>query len=343
MEQVPVWIDDLTAPWLTGVLGAPVASFVAEPIGTGQIGAVYRLKLEGSAELPAQMVAKLPTLDEASRAMLAGPYAAEVRFYRELVDTVAVRTPRCYHAALGEGGAFVLLLEDLSSAEPGDQLAGCSVDRARAAVVNLAGLHGPRWCDRALLEVEGLALFGPDDATMMGEFYPPTHELFLAGIGDLLSPDDHAVLDRIPSVLADWTLARGDRFSLVHGDYRVDNLLFDLDTPESVAIDWQTLSLGHPARDLAYFLSSSLSVDDRRAHERELVGAWHEALTDWVSDYPLERAWDDYVYGALQGAIIAQFAFAYSTRTDRGDQVMARIISGSCAAVRDLGTLERPF
>ena len=100
--------------------------------------------------------------------MLAGAYRGEVSFYADLAATVAVVVPRCHYAAIRAGtGEFTLLLEDLAPAEQGDQLAGCTAAQARAAVVNLAGLHGPRWCDPTLLDVQGLSVNGPEDAAVL--------------------------------------------------------------------------------------------------------------------------------------------------------------------------------
>ncbi len=43
------------------------------------------------------------------------------------------------------------------------------------------------------------------------------------------------------------------RVSLVHGDYRLDNLMFHPDRPEIIAVlDWELSTLGHPLADLAY-------------------------------------------------------------------------------------------
>ena len=41
--------------------------------------------------------------------------------------------------------------------------------------------------------------------------------------------------------------------SIVHGDYRLDNLVFDSDRPELVAVlDWELSTLGHPLADFSY-------------------------------------------------------------------------------------------
>jgi aminoglycoside phosphotransferase (APT) family kinase protein len=43
------------------------------------------------------------------------------------------------------------------------------------------------------------------------------------------------------------------KVSLVHGDYRLDNLMFAKDEPRIIAVlDWELSTLGHPYADLAY-------------------------------------------------------------------------------------------
>jgi aminoglycoside phosphotransferase (APT) family kinase protein len=44
------------------------------------------------------------------------------------------------------------------------------------------------------------------------------------------------------------------RIALVHGDFRIDNLIWHADAPRIAAIvDWELSTLGHPLADLAYF------------------------------------------------------------------------------------------
>lgn len=334
--------DQLTAEWLSDTLGKDVESVRAEAVGTGQIGTCFRLELTGVGE-PTTMLAKLPAIDPATREMLAGVYRSEVRFYGEIAATVAIRVPRCYYADISSSGAdFTLLLQDMSPAQQGDQLAGCTVAQARDAVENLAGLHGPRWCDPALLDVDGLAVNGPDDAKLLAEMYGPATEIFIGGLGDLVAAEDRETLWECVGVAEKWALAHPERFGLVHGDYRLDNLLFPPDGgPGVTAIDWQTLSLALPARDLAYFLGTSLSPEERRAHERDLVAHYHRALqSHGALDYGLENCWDDYCFAMIQGPLVAVFGCAYGTRTERGDRMFAAMVARSCAAIRDLGTID---
>lgn len=337
--------EGLTAEWLADALGSPVSAVTREEVGTGQMGSCHRLRVTGEGT-PASVLVKLPATDPGARAMVAGAYAQELRFYRELAPTVAVRVPAVHFAEMAtDGGDFTLVMEDLAPREQGDQIAGCTPARARAAVVNLAGLHGPRWCDPTLADVEGLVIQGPDDAAILAELYGPTTELFIDGRAHLLDDATTATLRDCVDVVGAWVLARGERFGLVHGDYRLDNLMFPLvgapDEDDVVALDWQTLSLGLPVRDLAYFTGTGLSIDDRRAHEESLVTAYHDALVGHgVTGYDRDLCWDDYRFSMIQGPLVSTFGCAYGARTDRGDRMFAAMVARACAAIRDLGTLE---
>ena len=343
-------IEQLTPEWVSSALGTRVNSVRAEPVGTGQIGTVVRLHLDGVA--PATVLAKLPAADPAARAMMAGVYRTEGRFYAELAPTLAVRAPRCLHAGIADDAAttgdVVLLLEDLAPRRQGDQLAGCTPDQARAAARNLAGLHGPRWCDATLLDIDGLTLNGPDDAALLAELFAPAVDLFLERLGDRVTPADAATLrDCVPAIEA-WALRHRERFAPVHGDYRLDNLMLpppsgpgsELDL---VAVDWQTLSLALPARDLAYLLGTGLEPALRRAYERELVADHHRALRCHprvaADGYDLATCWADYRLAMLQGPLVTVFGCAYGTRTARGDAMFAVMLARSCTALRELDTL----
>ncbi len=335
-------IDDLDRRWLAHALDADVTDFTVVQVGTGQMGSCYRVGLVGDATLPATVLLKLPSADAGTRAMVAGAYRTEVRFYTEVLPTVGIHTPRCLATTpVDEAGRFAMLLEDMAPAEQGDQVAGCTPGQARDAAVNLAGLHGPRWCDPTLLRVEGLTLSGPDDAALLAEVYGPATETFLDQVGDRLTPGTVKTLRACVDVSAAWSLGRPERFGLVHGDYRLDNLLFGPDGTGVAAIDWQTLSLGLPARDLAYLLGTGLDSPDRRAHERELVAEYHAALQVYgVTEYPVELCWEDYRFAMLQGPLVSVFGCAYGARTERGDAMFAAMVERSCTAMRDLGTLE---
>jgi hypothetical protein len=333
-------VEDLTPAWLTAALHAAgheaeVVAVRSEPIGHGQIGSNHRLTLTYGAvgELPPTMVVKLGAGED--RSIVSSGYRNEVAFYRDLAATVAVRTPTCWHASISDDATvFTLLLDDLAPAEPGDQVAGCDATAAGAAVRNLAGLHGPRWCDPTLWDHPLLVAVDDDGAAFLGDVFTSAVDMFVDRYRTELADDDEPLLRRIAEAVPTWIVARPERFALLHGDYRLDNLLFDAGG-EVAAVDWQTLTVGHPGRDLAYFCETSLTPEDRRAHEEDLVAAYADALRQHGAD---GAGGDDYRLGLLQGPLITVLGAVYATagRSERADAMFLTMLGRSLAAIRDL-------
>ena len=60
--------------------------------------------------------------------------------------------------------------------------------------------------------------------------------------------------------------------TLVQGDLRLDNILFDDESNAAILLDWQTASIGLPLNDIAYCISTSFADPQRRAtFEESLV------------------------------------------------------------------------
>jgi hypothetical protein len=138
-----------------------------------------------------------------------------------------------------------------------------------------------------------------------------------------------------------WLLAEYDRFALLHGDYRLDNMLFDPARTRVSIVDWQTLGVGLPARDLAYFTATSLNSQLREAIQEDLVTEYHRALAKFgVTDYDPETCWRDYRLGVLQAPLISALGFAFAAATERGDDMVLTMLRRGCQAIRDLGTVE---
>ena len=78
-------------------------------------------------------------------------------------------------------------------------------------------------------------------------------------------------------------------------------------------IDWQVIHRGTGTFDLGYFLSQSLTVEDRRAHEDDLLSLYHECLVaQGVQNFSLDQLHKAYrwvclyclVYPLLAGAAV---------------------------------------
>ena len=343
MSDVAERVEDLTPAWLSEALGVEVRSATAQAIGAGQTGASYRVELDTDGG-PPSVVAKLAAGDEASRRRVAPGYRSEVGFYTQLVETLDVRTPRCWYGAITDDAMhFTLLLEDLAPRITGVQADGCSVAQADAALRNLAGLHAPRWNDESLFDLDFLARTTQDRADFLGNILTGATEEFAARYETELDASEVRTLRASASAITEWQLPRPEPLAVIHGDYRLDNLMFSTtDDDDVVAVDWQTMIGGPPTRDVAYFLGTSLDVDDRRAAEEQLVASYHRELgARGVEGYDAERCFDDYRVGQLQGPMITVIGCMYATaqRSESADRMFLTMIHRACAAIQDLDSI----
>ena len=153
-----------------------------------------------------------------------------------------------------------------------------------------------------------------------------------------------AAMDR----LIDWlpqNIPSGDRVALVHGDFRLDNMIYHPAEPRVLALlDWELSTLGDPLADFAYHLMAwRLSPDEFRG----LRGCDFAALgipreDEYVAMYlhrnpavarPSANDWDFYMaYNLFRMAAILQ-------------GVLARALAGNAASAQALeaGGRARPL
>jgi hypothetical protein len=351
-RNIPRYPGDVTAEWLSAALSradnpVQVSDVDVVAIGTGQTGATFRVSARyatNAEPLPDTFVIKLPAQDDAVRDRVIIGYRSECAFYTAVADRVQVPTPDCFYCEISDDAFdYALLLADQAPAAQGDQIAGCGEREARLAVTALAGLHGPSWCDPVWLDFPGIAFTRPDEASAqgLGEVARMSADITLDKLGDRMNAADRETFATAMGLVAPWLLAERNRFALLHGDYRLDNMLFYPDASRVTVVDWQTLGLGLPARDLAYFTATSLKPELRESIENELVDDYHQALCGYgVTGYDRETCWHDYRLGMPQALLISALGFAFATATDRGDDMVLTMLSRGCQAIRDLGTLD---
>jgi hypothetical protein len=347
--------DDVTAEWLASRLvavglapaGSRVTSFDAAHIGAGKVGDNVRFTLSWSPEHagPATVVGKFPSDDPASRmaGVALGNYDREVRFYRELAPTLAVRAPACYAAELDEAtGRFSLLLEDLAPAEVGDQLTGCTLDEAAAAVAALVGLHAPRWADATLAAHEAWLVpkvvgGGELLAQVVGGLVPS----FVDRYADALPDAVLTTVERMGEALPRWVVLPDGPLTVTHNDYRLDNLLFRSDGPATTVavVDWQTVGLGPGIADVSYFLGAGLLPHDRRDHEEQLVRDYRGALAATGIDVPWDALWREYRRSAPAGLVMAILASSVVGADDRSDAMFCAMAERHAVQLTDLDAL----
>ena len=268
----PRWLTDALAPRHPGV--AVDAVSVTETHEVTNSHAMLAVSYAAPAGAPPTMFCKLPPRDTDRRRSIieTGMGVREARFYADLAPRLPLRVPAT-HVARHDllDGAFILLLEDLRAAGCGISTGpeGVTPDSAAVALEELAGLH-LRYEDpaRRAAEADWVPPIRPG-----GDYGKILLGQALAEQRDRLTPAFAAIaqlyIDQVEALHAAWT---SGPHTVVHGDPHIGNL-FD-DGGRTGFLDWGIINVNTPLRDVSYFLSMALTVDDRRTHERALLDHW---------------------------------------------------------------------
>lgn len=355
---IPRSFDDLTAEWLgevlrsAGVERAEIAEIEARPIAVGEgfMGRFARLvpRYEAaSADAPSSVVVKLPTTEPGGVAlgMLLRLWEREARFYAEVAPRLPVRTPRCYYSdADPEAGAFAVVLEDLGALTLGDQVAGLTRDQTEASVDWLARFHGATWGRDDLEEWSWIPRVASDPMyeglqPMLQAVWPG----FVDGYAEVAPPDVIEALDHLIPDFDDLLMATDLPETVIHADFRADNLFFG-DDGEVAVIDWQATAYGQALYDLAYFLGASIEVDLRRQAERDLVERYRRSLVDAGAEAVPDRdeLFDLYRKSMLTAAaVMALLMGQLDLEADpRGAELARSNVRRICQAAQDLDSAE---
>ena len=303
----------------------------------------YRVALtyaDAGSDGPRSVVLKVAATDPVSRqtGLALGLYEREVRFYRDIAPRLGGPIAPCYHAAVDTStGVFDLLLGDAGPAVVGDEIAGATTEQARLGVLELGRLHGPLLGDTALAEASWLNRESPLNQAMI----TPLYAGFVDRYGDQIAPKHRVVCERLVAAFDGYVEAEaGQMRGLVHGDYRLDNMLFGTAEADRAltVVDWQTVSWGPAMTDLAYFLGCALPTPDRREHYDALLRAYHEALGPGT---PISLA--DVREGVRRqsffGVMMAIVSSMLVERTERGDRMFMTMLQRHCDHVLDTDAL----
>ena len=292
-----VWLNEHLPDAATGgrAIDAVSTSDIGE--GTGIFGQIARLDLtldDGSAT---SIVAKMACTEPANLevALMLGIYEREINMFEHVVPESTMTGPQLHTALRGDGGSFVLLMEDMSIEwDVGDQFVGATLAQAEAIVDALVPFHAEWWGSPKLDEMDWLPR--PDAP----QYVAAVPQIFAAG----LEPLQANWADRVSAEAIALALQLAPRFeellrrtatgpeTLIHTDTRLDNIFFARDGSDAVAfIDFQLALIGRAVADIAYLVGTSVPRETAKAHWEPLLRRWHDGITAAGIDY----AWDDAV------------------------------------------------
>ena len=350
----PATTAEVTADWLTehlragGVIdeGTSVSGVRPDPLAAGvgfmgEVGAID-LTYDGATDAPTRMIVKIPTRDEMVRGLLAPArvFEREARFYQDVAPSLGPLVPEAYFVGCDvDADDYILLLQDLGAKRCGDQAEGCSITDARAAVEAIARFHARFWQNDALDAIEWMPRIDSEGMKVGEVVYAASIDGFKAVFADAIDPRCAEIIDRFgPNVPQLLDRLAAMPHTVAHFDYRLDNLFFDGDGGVQM-IDFQTSSKGGGIYDVGYLLSQSVPVEDRRAHEQDLLQLYHDTLVEaGVQGYGLDQIAADYRVAVLYSWVIPVFAVgSLDVSSERAMTLWTRVIERAQAAMIDHG------
>src|ERR1700758_1307009 len=217
--------------------------------------------------------------------------------------------PDAYGAAFDAWtGRFLLVLEapPADSCEFPDTLHPLSADQASLIVELLAELHATFW--RRLPR---------DRRGRLGWLYTPSGDVTSLLTGSLMKASIKRLAERT-TFPVDIPVEKGrfiaDNYravaalidtpphTVMHGDAHRGNMYSH--GGKAGLLDWQAVRRGHPSRELAYTLITSLTPEGRRATQRDLLDDYRRALAAAGGpDLDRDDLWLRYRQGSLYGYV----------------------------------------
>lgn len=232
-------------------------------------------------------------------------YDNEVSMYTRIGDELPLRVPRSYGGVRDSHSAtFGLVLEDLRPANATfeDVLSPLTADDTAALLDQLASLHAVYWeSDR----------FQGDLDWIQPHTSGPIHDLFTSDDGVVLLIEHEVATHQFKREMVQSTgettaslraqVARVQAHqaalprTLLHGDAHIGNT-YRLPDGQRGFFDLQLAARGFCMHDVSYTIVTSLSVDDRRAHERDLIAGYRQRLVDLgvVAPPTLDELFDEH-------------------------------------------------
>ena len=309
-------------------------------VGQGYMGTLARLSIEYEKPddtLPSTMIAKIPTKEAKNKMLMEAfwNYEREIRLYEEIVDQVPIRTPHCYFSDFDPGPGekrmttvygnygklpqgfmavyfiyvgvrnlmlkrrYILLFEDFSNLEQISHKDGCSYEDVKMAMKPLGIAHAALW-ESPLLNKYWLKDHA-DFSNMLGFISSRWQPVIKKWFPEKVSEKGKEVFNWLKNnnkKLDDYTKTRPH--TLIHTDFRLDNIFFDREKNEIALVDWQATCPGMGLFDPAFFILNNCSNPITPKQAEELIAIYHQGLVEGgVSNYSLDECMSDYPYGLL--------------------------------------------
>lgn len=316
--KIPRDLAEITAPWLTSMLSNRYPGIVVEHMKTIEVrnGHTTKLRLElefndvgRATAIPKQVCIKANW----SEGFESGDICElEARFYHYIRENLPIPAPVCFYTDWdGDGsGQGMVVMEDLAAEGGifGHSTHHIGIDAAAHALEGLAELHGAWWDSEKLDQFTWLqtSMATKVDCEQQRSLWPfaklnvakPEYQRVLPR----WLQDGPQRLEKAYDNLVAYEQAQSGPLCVVHGDSHLGNSYLRPDG-ERLWIDWQLVRKGRPWRDVTYFMLGTLTIEERRSAEKELLRLYLDVLRSTGAEGVLseDQAWQEYsrwpVYG----------------------------------------------
>lgn len=317
-ELLPRTREQVTAEWLTRTLQYKYPGAVVEKLDVVQLIDSHTTKLRVAVQLNGKARAVGLPQRLCLKSNWSGAFddvdicALEARFYYFLAERMKVPTAKCYYADwdVDGSGEGLIVLEDLLDlgGQFGNSTQHPGVEGVATALSGIAKLHGSLWGDPTLARHKWLqtSMRTPVDCDQVRIMWKWIEENLKDPNFRAIAPkhylDDARRVERAFDRLAAYECAFQAPYCVILGDCHQGNS-YILPNGERLWLDWQLVRRGRPWRDLTYFMVGSLTVEERRKHQRELIAHYRKELiasgaTDVIG---LDEIWEQYRRWVMYG------------------------------------------
>lgn len=330
-RDVPVHIEDVTPEWLTRVLCAahPGARVDGVAISGGSDATTSRRAIAVTyndagrqAGLPERLFAKAtPALGSRMICGPSGLMANETGFYRDLRREIAIEAPVACYAAYHPRAYRSLVLFPDATAEGATfcDPKNTAIDRARIEdMLGLMAVYHGHFHDDPRLDRDFRWLQTPlayqQSLDRMLDFETDAD----IGVRRAASVVPRRILDKArtlwPALLHSLELNGRGPYTFLHADTHIGNW-YSTAGGRMGLCDWQATVKGRWSMDVAYALSSALTIEDRRAWEGDLLRFYLDRLQ--AAGGPalsFDEAWLEYRQQVLHGFFFWAFVVGAGAR-----------------------------
>ena len=307
------------AEWVGEALGVRIEHLEATRLGVGRgfQSTAWKLAImcEGHSEEKTIILKSESTNADSNQfSRENNSFTREIGFYNHCAPKLTDTKPAIF-ASSNQLPAW-LLMEDLSALRSGDQVIGLTLKDTVSAIKAAAKVHASFWMDEELPSHDWLPKhqfwFDSKQEEGIEDFFTT----YGVRLGDKACDLLRAVLTQQEAIQA---ALDARPWSLIHGDLRADNLLFESDDSQDPCrlIDWSWTARSCPAIDIAFLIGGSTPTSQRDSHHEELLLVWHrELIKRGVRNYPLSMARLDLQLAALRTMTTGVVLHGFSKNPD---------------------------